>query len=1217
MGRRGFSAAMPRRVGSVVVGVALFMSALGGPAPARAATAAPPVLATPAQPLAEPANTLSGTVTNGSTGVAGITVSAVDEADASTADQTTSGPGGTWLLKVPDGTYAITFSDPSAALAPGCLGTSGYIFDDSRTVPPGDSLRSLSVTSSTTLTDLNVALPQAFHIAGTVTDTQANRLAGITAHVVLLDELALCAGYLPKASTNSAGEYSVIVPAGNYCLRFEDPAGNYAGGNYVEGGLAYDRCEPISVGPNDVSGIDVSLPAGHRIGGTLTHDGMGIAGVQVQAVTFRSALIVDWTLSGSDGAFTLTVAPGVYQLTFRSTDYAPGIWDGTGFSPGGQLGEDGYVVAVNSDVGGINADLPLAIGKPTGVTAVARDRGATVSWTPPTEDGGRPIVGYEVVAIEPVGVGKGCIAWAPATSCVVTGLNNGQGYAFVVVARTNWFSGPSSDPAYVRPSVLAGQPRNIGATPGNSTATITWEAPTDVGGLTSYSVVDSTGNHGCFAEASATSCLVAGLTNRTTYSFTVTAHMGTDAGPASDPALVTPATPPAKVTDVLATAYVETVEVRWSAPDDGGNRITGYTVMDQSGTHTCATTMAAGFDGTPTSCYVRDLTPGQSYSFSVIASNQIGPGEGSNPSNAVVLLPEPTVPGKPTGVKASAGNGWAWVTWTPSTFHGSAVHTQYTVTSSPPSAGCISPDEVACLVLGLTNGTPYTFRVSETNTVGTGPESDPSNQVIPTGAPTVPGKPTGVTAVKGDGSATVSWSAPAFNGGATISHYAVTSNPTSAGCATTGATTCQVTGLTNGTPYTFRVSAANIVGSGEPSDPSAAVPPASSMPAGSSTFVPLPPARILDTRVRTGITTGPLRSHVADSFMVWGQGGVPAGATAVTGNLTVTGQTSLGFFFIGPSAANSPTSSTLNFPKGDDRANAVTVALSSEGKLWVTYAAPTLGPTADAIFDVTGYFKADMNGATYHALDPGRILDTRMGNLGITTGPLRSHIAQSFAVWGQSNVPAGARAVTGNLTVTGQTSLGYLSIGPDKADDPTSSTLNFPLGDDRANAVTVALSTDGKLWVTYAAPRLGPTAHAIFDVTGYFTDGGGGSVYVPLAPTRLLDSRDRTGGLGIFSSHAGQGFTVAGAGGVPSTATAVTGNLTVTQQSNLGFLYVGPQQADKPTSSTLNFPVADDRANAVTVAVGADGKLWVTYAAPIYGPTAHGIFDVTGYFIAP
>jgi hypothetical protein len=95
---------------------------------------------------------------------------------------------------------------------------------------------------------------------------------------------------------------------------------------------------------------------------------------------------------------------------------------------------------------------------------------------------------------------------------------------------------------------------------------------------------------------------------------------------------------------------------------------------------------------------------------------------------------------------------------------------------------------------------------------------------------------------------------------------------------------------------------------------------------------------------------------VAQSFSVRGFGGVPSTAVAVTGNLTVTQQQSQGFLFIGPAAASNPTSSTLNFPFGDDRANAVTVALSADGRLWVTYAAPTLTPTAQVIFDVTGYF---------------------------------------------------------------------------------------------------------------------------------------------------------------------------------------------------------------------------------------------------------------------
>ena len=379
-----------------------------------------------------------------------------------------------------------------------------------------------------------------------------------------------------------------------------------------------------------------------------------------------------------------------------------------------------------------------------------------------------------------------------------------------------------------------------------------------------------------------------------------------------------------------------------------------------------------------------------------------------------------------------------------------------------------------------------------------------------------------------------------------------------------------------------------------------------------ATYHALTPSRILDSRDHTG-GLGIFSSHAAQSFQVAGQGGVPSNAIAVTGNLTVTQQTSAGFLYIGPVAQNNPTSSTLNFPLGDDRANAVTVALGAGGTLSVTYAASTLGPTAQVIFDVTGYFTPNMSGATYHALTPSRILDSRDGTGGLS-GAFSSRVARTFTVTGHGGVPAGAIAVTGNLTVTQQTSGGFLSIGPVAQNNPTSSTLNLPLGDDRANAVTVALSGTGTLSVTYAASPLGPTAQVIFDVTGYFTPDATGATYRALTPTRLLDTRSSTGLAGAFSSHVARTFQVTG-GVVPADAIAVTGNLTVTQQTSGGFLSIGPVAQNNPTSSTLNFPVGDDRANAVTVALGTGGTLSVTYAASTLGPTAQVIFDVTGYFV--
>jgi hypothetical protein len=405
-----------------------------------------------------------------------------------------------------------------------------------------------------------------------------------------------------------------------------------------------------------------------------------------------------------------------------------------------------------------------------------------------------------------------------------------------------------------------------------------------------------------------------------------------------------------------------------------------------------------------------------------------------------------TVPGKPTAVVATGGNTSASVSWTAPADNGGSAITGYTVTSSSDGKTCATSG-TSCPVLGLTNGTPYTFTVVATNGVGPGPASDPSNSVTPL-TPTVPGAPTNVSAIGSDSAATVSWTAPASNGSPIIG-YSATASPGGRSCTTGGALTCTITGLTNRTTYSITITATNGVGTGPASSPAVSVTPF----AGAS-YVALTPARILDTRNGTGLS-GPSGSHAARTFQVTGHGGVPPAATAVTGNLTVTGQSSNGYLFLGPNPTDNPTSSTLNFPLGDDRANGVTVALSAGGTLSVTFVAPNPGPTAHMIFDVTGYFVPGASGATYLALTPARILDTRNGT-GLV-GPSGSHVARSFQVTGNGNVPANATAVTGNLTVTGQTSLGYLFLSPNPTDNPTSSTLNFPVGDDRANGVTVAL----------------------------------------------------------------------------------------------------------------------------------------------------------------
>jgi hypothetical protein len=524
---------------------------------------------------------------------------------------------------------------------------------------------------------------------------------------------------------------------------------------------------------------------------------------------------VSWTAPASNGGgaitgYTVTSSPGGLTASVNgstTTTTVTGLTNGTAYT---------FTATATNAVGTgpasatSNSVTPITVpGAPTGVTATAGNAQATVTWTTPASNGGSAITAYTVTASPG---GKTATVSGTTTTAVVTGLTNGVAYTFTVTAtNAAGTSAASAVSNTITPATVPGAPTSVTGRAGAAQATVSWKPPASNGGsaITGYTVTSTPGGLIATVSVGTNAANVTGLTNGTAYTFTVTATNTVGTGPSSVASnSLTPATVPGAPTGTAATVGVGQATVSWAAPaSNGGSAISGYTVTSSPGG------LTASVGGGTTTAIVTGLTGGTAYIFSITASNAMGSGPASTASSPVT--PTSAVPGAPIGVRATAGNAQASVSWTAPASNGGSAITAYTVTSSPGGLTASGSGNVTtATVTGLTNGTTYTFTVTATNAIGIGPGSAPSNSVTPTTGSTVPGPPQQAIAFGSTGSAFVSWSPPTSDGGSPILDYTVTPSGGPGSPATTTGTSLTVTGLTNETTYTFSVVARNANGSG-------------------------------------------------------------------------------------------------------------------------------------------------------------------------------------------------------------------------------------------------------------------------------------------------------------------------------------------------------------------------------------------------------------------
>jgi hypothetical protein len=478
--------------------------------------------------------------------------------------------------------------------------------------------------------------------------------------------------------------------------------------------------------------------------------------------------------------------------------------------------------------------------------------------------------------------------------------------------------------------------------------------------------------------------------------------------------------------------------------------------------------------------------------------------------------------------------------------------------------------------------------------------------VIRTKLALIPNRPQSVVACPGDGFATVRWAPP--ESGAPFSGYTITGSPSGGKNVSGAAGTGVVTGLSNGTPYRFTVTAANQYGTGPISDQSAAVTPAPPPGSWPGQYHPLPPQRILDTRL-LGRKLAPWETYALD---VRGKGGVPAtGVSAVIINVTSTRNTQMGFLTVYADQTCLPNTSNIDFLEAQSDAAALTeTALGPNGLIDIVNSSTG---TTDVVVDVWGYVSsapAAGGDGRIRALTPSRIGDSRNG-----TGALRrlgARDTQSLAVRGAGGVPGNATAVTLNLTTTGSSSNSYLSIVPSGSAPAVVSNLNFTAGQTLANRVFVPLGPDGKVSIYNAEG----STEVVVDVTGWMTDGSDpaatGGLYTGVTPVRILDTRDGTGGwMGRIGPASRVYAPIPGQPGMPSSGVKlVVLNLTITDASEGSFLSVVPNATGTPGTSDINFIPNTIISNLVVAPVAPDGTIYIYNGAGV----VHAIVDLLGWY---
>ena len=460
-----------------------------------------------------------------------------------------------------------------------------------------------------------------------------------------------------------------------------------------------------------------------------------------QEVDSKAVVLLDGTASASPSGHALTyqwTQTGGTAVTVTNADTAQPSFTAPIVPNAGPQPTLTFQLVVNDSYGNSQAAFatvtvrpaPLP-GAPTAVSAVAASAGATVKFTKGASTL-TPITGVSATCTSSNG-GIAKTVTGTASPLTLTGMTTGKTYT--CTANNTSLVGTSLASA-ATPAFIVGAPAPAAvppvASPGNTTATVTWTAPVNNGAaITGYKVTPIQGATVLPAKTfltTATTQVITGLLNAKPYTFQVAAINARGTGQLSAASVAVIVGSPVAPAVPTASPGTTSIRVFWTAPANNGAGITGYKVTPQSGLTVFPTQV---FVSTATSQVITGLTVGKTYTFRVAAFNARGTGPASALSVGVIAG-SPAAPAPVTAAIPSGAFGRATVSWGLPADNGSPI-TGYKVTPYDGTTALTPRSYPATprsqILGGLTRGHTYQFKVQAVNARGTGPVSVLSNAV--------------------------------------------------------------------------------------------------------------------------------------------------------------------------------------------------------------------------------------------------------------------------------------------------------------------------------------------------------------------------------------------------------------------------------------------------------------------------------------------------------